>query len=261
MVTVLLLALQSGGIEWFPDDLLYRHPLADPRAPYAGSRLQVPIREKDHIKIENSLAGQRSMARLNLADGEAVEFAAEAAAISRFDINDSWDMDGVDYRFGFPIVYRRGAVAAKLHPWHVTSHLGDEYAEREERKRIAYARNEIAYGLSIDLDRAWRAYAEAGYAFLLGDPNEPWRWMAGVEYAHPALGPDRPLVYFAMNVTGFEEIDWEVMTTLQAGLWVRPNNSSRGFRFGVEYFRGHSALTQFYDDHDHYWSTGLWLHF
>lgn len=245
---------------WFPEDLLLRPGLADPRAPYSGSRLQVPIRKEDHLKIENVLSGHRSIFRLE-GKGEAFELQAEAAAFSRFDINESWDMDGVDYRFGFPFVYRNGDLALKLHPWHVTSHLGDEIEEREGRRRIKYARNELAAGLSVDLGSEWRLYGEAGWGFVVGDPNDPWRWQAGAEFFTPLAAPPAPELFAAVNLTSFKEIDWEVQFTLQAGIWIRPVRSPRGFRIGLEYFRGHSVLTQFFREHDHYWSAGVWMHF
>ena len=32
-------------------------------------------------------------------------------------------------------------------------------------------------------------------------------------------------------------------------------------RVGLEYYNGHSALTQFFQDRDHYLGFGFWLHF
>ncbi len=116
-------------------------------------------------------------------------------------------------------------------------------------------------GISWDATGSLRVYAEAGWGFIIGDPNDPWRWMAGVEYVDRLLGPDIPEIFLAANATSYKEIDWEVMFNVQAGLWVRPGATPRGFRAGIEYFRGHSPLTQFYRKHDHYWSAGVWVHF
>ena len=165
MILLLALLIQFGELEeqsihadpgvdwettWLPEGFLYSSYLADPRAPVSGVRLQLPIRKKDDPKIENVLANHMVLVRYAAGD-EAFELQVEAAAFSRFDISKSLDMDAVDYRFGFPLVYRKGRVAVKLHPWHVTSHLGDEFAEREGRKRIADARNEIAFGIAWDV--------------------------------------------------------------------------------------------------------------
>lgn len=153
-----------------------------------------------------------------------------------------------------------GDVAWKLQPWHITSHLGDEIIEREGLQRISYARNELALGVSVDLGGEARAYAEAGWGFSVGDPNDPWRAQVGAEFVVP-LG--RPAVGFfgAANLTAFQEIDWDVQFAAQAGLWIRPARWSRGLRVGVEYFRGHSPRTQFFLRHEHYGSFGVWMHF
>lgn len=244
---------------WFPEDLLFRPGLADPRAPFTGSRLQFPIRRRDHVKIENVISAHRTVFRVP-GEEDAFEFQAEAAAFSRFDVNENLDMDGVDYRFGFPFVYRRGELALKLHPWHITSHLGDEIIEREGLHRISYARNELALGVSLDLGGEGRTYAEVGWGFSVGDPNDPWRAQAGAEFFTP-LGTPSPHFFAAVNLTSSQEIDWDAQLTLQTGLWIRPARSPRGFRVGLEYYRGHSVLTQFFRRHEHYGSVGVWLHF
>src|SRR5690349_13563169 len=152
LVVALLVQTPEPRSEWFPEGLSYRHPLADPRAPVTGVRFQFPIDREDHFKIENRLATHLAIWRVGDPDLVSLEVQAEGGAFGRFDFNENWDMDGVDFRFGFPIVSRAGPIALKLHPWHMTSHLGDEFIEREGRKRFVYARNEIALGFSCDID-------------------------------------------------------------------------------------------------------------
>jgi hypothetical protein len=265
---MLLLVLQETPAEsktvseWFPEGLSYRHPFADPRVPVSGVRFQFPVDKEDNFKIENRLATHLAIWRKS-SYPLAVEIQAEGAAFGRFDFNENWDMDGVDFRFGFPIVSRAGPIALKLHPWHMTSHLGDEFIERTGRKRFVYARNELALGLSWDLaeDGESRVYMEAGYAFERGDVNEPLRFMAGIETASRHLGPDWPETFAALNLTSFEEQDWGIQFNLEAGVWLRPEKSQRGVRLSLGYFRGPSPLTQFLEDNEEYWSFGFSLPF
>jgi hypothetical protein len=260
VAVLLLLSALQAETEWLPGDLLYPHPLADPRGPFTGSRVQIPLREHRNLKIENAFGTCQSLVRVVDGD-EAFEIGGEGAAISRFDIRESLDMDGVDYRFGFPFVYRRGDLAFKLHPWHITSHLGDEFAEREGRLRISYGRNELAFGAAWHPSPGWRLYAEGGWGFSIDSANEPWRWMAGAERVDRLLGADAPEVYLAVNATSWQEVDWSVQVNLQAGLWLRSKGTPEGFRLGVEYFHGPTALTQFLPERDHYISVGVWIHF
>ena len=249
-------ASREARTEWFPEGFAYRHPLADSRAPVSGVRLQFPLEPEGDFKIENRLATHLAVWRQTTGESM-LEVQAEGGAFARFNFEENWDMDGVDFRFGFPLVARSGAFALKLHPSHVTSHLGDEYIERTGAKRITYARNEIALGLSWDLAERWRVAVEGGYALSYGEVNEPLRFMASAETVGRHFGRHFPETFAALNLTSFEEQDWGVQVSLEAGVWLRPEGSHRGVRLSVGYFTGPSPLTQFFDDYEEYWTLGL----
>lgn len=261
---LLLFLLQAAAEEtrtrWLPPDLLFPHPIADPRGPFTGSRAQLSFIDNRNSKLENAFGEEQSIWRAGRGE-EAFEIVAEGGVFARFDVDESLDMDAADFRFGFPLVYRGGPLALKLHPWHVTSHLGDEYIEREGALRIEYARNELAFGAAWHPTSTWRLYGEGGWGFSIGDPNDPWRAMAGTELVDRLLGESMPDVYLAANVTVWKETDWTPQLNLQAGLWLRPEASPNGVRVGVEYFRGPTAQTQFFTQRDHYLSVGVWIHF
>jgi hypothetical protein len=263
---LLLLLLQSPApqaevkSEWFPEGLIYRHPLADPRAPVSGVQFQFPIDKDDDMRIENRIATHLAVWRERDGDSE-FEVQAEGAAFGRFDFQQFWDMEAVDFRFGFPIIWRRDQFAFKLHPWHMTSHLGDEFIERTGRKRVNYSRNELTIGVSCDLDTECRVYGEVGYAIWRGDVNDYVRVMAGFETMGRHLGADWPDVFAAVNVTSFQEQDWGLQVNVEAGVWLRPQNSPRGVRLSLGYFRGPSALTQFLEENEEHWNFGVALPF
>ncbi|MGH7859044.1 MAG: DUF1207 domain-containing protein [Candidatus Binatia bacterium] len=245
---------------WFADLPLYRHPVADPRAPHSGVHTQFHLRREQDAKIETVLGNYLSIVRWP-GDDHAVEIGVEGAAFARFNAAESLDMDGVDFRFGWPFVYRRGPLAAKLHFWHITSHLGDEFIENTGRKRIRYARNELALGSSYDLTDDWRVYGEAGYGLWIGAPNQRWRAMWGLEGVADPLQDAFPHVFTAANFTSFESVDWDPQLNLQLGVWARPGNLPHGLRVGFEYFRGNAALTQFFRDREEFWGFGFWMLF
>lgn len=246
---------------WFPRDLLYPHPFADPRAPSLGSRYQIALKGGENDKIENTFGAEGSFYRVIRQDqGDAFEIAFDTGVFSRFDSHESLDMDALDFTVGFPLVYRTGRLAVKLHPWHLTSHLGDEHAEREMQTRIDYARNAVALGLAYDVGEAWRVYGESGYGFRIDDVNKRWRWMAGVEWVDGIFGPGNPAAYAGLNMTSFQEIDWSINYNLQTGIWIRPQTSHISVRIGLEYYHGHSALTQFFREREEFLSFGLWIH-
>src|SRR6188474_3516464 len=106
MILLLLLLVQDPAgtgetrSEWFPEGLIYRHPLADPRAPVSGVQLQFPVHAEDHFKIENRLGTQVAIWRKHNLD-TTFEIQAEGGVFARFDFDENWDMDGADFRFGF----------------------------------------------------------------------------------------------------------------------------------------------------------------
>lgn len=259
----MLLAMQEPAtapeVRWLPPDLLYRLYLADPRAPHSGSHIQFPIREEDDPKIENVLGNQWSLVRGGR-PGEEWEIQLELAAFGRFDASHALDLEGTDYRFGGLVAQQWDDVTAKVHLWHVTSHLGDEYHERTNVERISFARNEIAVGVSWDVDPKWRVYAEAGWGYHIGNPNEPWRVQGGVEFVEPLEGCERTDLFVAGNLTSHQETDWDPQANVAAGVQFGSERGA-GLRVGAEYFRGPTPQTQFFQENGHYWSLGFWFLF
>src|SRR5262245_61605733 len=49
--------------QFFPDTTIYRNYLADPLTPRSGSKVQMPIRKRDHVKWEGALGSQRTIWR------------------------------------------------------------------------------------------------------------------------------------------------------------------------------------------------------
>jgi hypothetical protein len=260
VLLALLLASAETETTWLPSDLLFPHPLADPRGPFTGSRVQVSLIEDRNTKLENAFGEEQSLVRVKGVE-DAFELVAEGGVFARFDVDENLDMDAADFRVGFPLVYRRGPLALKLHPWHITSHLGDEFIEREGATRLSYGRNELAFGAAWHATSSLRLHAEGGWGFAIDAINDPWRVMGGAEVVDRLLGADAPDVYLAANATAWKETDWTPQLNLQAGVWLRSMSTPRGLRFGAEYFRGQSAQTQFFRTRDHYVSVGFWIHF
>ena len=49
--------------------------------------------------------------------------------------------------------------------------------------------------------------------------------------------------------------------SLEPVLLFRERQAHTAVRVGLEYYNGHSALTQFFQERDHYLGFGFWLHF
>jgi hypothetical protein len=246
------------NLELLPDKHLYPPYLADPRMARTATRVQFPIKHDDNIKIENDLGGYRALARWTNPHDPREEgmLYVEAGVFTRFDIQEQWDMDAADYRFGFPFIYRLGNVAMKFEIYHVTSHLGDEYIGRENAHRDSYHLEEAAWGVSWDLTPAWRTYAEAGVGVYTGTATQSGRVQAGTEWIGPPV-VGRICPFAALDLQSRNEIDWDVNSAWMTGLMVKTKTGGNGLRVLGEYYRGHDQQTQFKSDREQYWSLGL----
>ncbi len=248
-------------VEFAPSGDLYRTYLADPRQSKSGTKVQFPVRgtSEDNIKIENVLGGHRSLVRWS--DGAhpdtEMELVIEAAVFSRFDIQEGWDMDAADYRFGFPFLYRHEDVILKFHLYHITSHLGDEYISREGRKRDSYHLDEMSVGMSYPYDQPWRVYGEVGISIYNGPETKSGRGQLGAEYIFEPIS-SRISPYVAVDLQTRNEIEWSWNASAMAGLMMTSKNGvGHGLRCFLEYYRGNDVQTQFKGDREHFLAVGF----
>ena len=90
-----------------------------------------------------------------------------------------------DYFVGVPISYRSGAVTTLLRPYHISTHLGDEFMltpEGKKTKRINLSYEGIDLILSYNIN-AFRIYGGGGY-LVHKEPSyiKPLKIQIGVEY-------------------------------------------------------------------------------
>lgn len=246
---------------WFPDTLIYRNYLADPVSPRSGSKLMIPVHADGRLKLENSIGSQRTIWRsADPTETCSIDIGGEGAVFSQFDLSTDWDLDAADYRFGFPVGFRAGRVSGKVHVWHLTSHMGDEYIERTGENRVEYHKNEVAVGVAYDVAPDARIYFDAGYGFLImHDEAKPWRFQAGAEWAGDVFWQGPPKTYLATDVKWRHDTGWRIDIALQAGIWLvqEESSSTAGLRVLLEYFRGMSSQTQFLDERVEYWALGF----
>lgn len=251
--------------EFAPENDLYRTYLAAPRQCKSGSKVQFPLRNagdgNSNVKIENVLGGHRPL--VGWTDGQhpdvEMQLQVEAAVFSRFDITEAWDMDAADYRFGFPFLYRTGDVILKVHPYHITSHLGDEYISRVGSDRKSYHLDELAIGVSFPAAASWRVYAEIGYGVYTGRETDPGRAQIGAEYMLASIS-QRIVPFLAIDLQTRNEIDWNWNATAMIGLMMIPKKglgTGHGLRGTLEYYRGNDSQAEFKEDREHYLAIGF----
>jgi hypothetical protein len=240
--------------EFLPSGVLYRPYLASPRQSRSSFKVHTSGSGNGKGRFETGIGVYRPLARWDAPDGsgDAVEFSIEAAVFARFDASEDWDMDAEDYRYGFPLAYRIDDVTLKFHLWHVSSHLGDEYAERTGRKRSKYRFEEVSIGLSWDATDYSRFYGEAGMRVSTMGPAGGKRVQFGYEWVDAAS--DSAVPYFAMDLEMRSEQEWHLNRTIAAGILIPVRKVSTAVRLGVEHYRGKDQQTQFLTEDESYLS-------
>lgn len=194
---------------------------------------------------------------------DGVQLDGEVGILAQFDRDNSTDNIGWDGFYGVYATWRVGEdVAMRVGAAHDSSHLGDEYIEANPGiTRINYTREEWLLGVSWQLAREWRTYAEYGWGYDLRNEQlmEEGRVQGGLEWeasSSPWGGRSHP--YAALDVDAFEEDDWEGNVTVQAGV-VLPTAAGWSLRFGLEYYDGRAPIGELFQTEERYASLGIWV--
>jgi hypothetical protein len=216
--------------------------------------------------LDVALGGRVSLLRYGT-DGPSrpmgAELQIEGAAFPRLNLDQNWDLDATDFRFGLPLVYGRERWEAKFSYYHLSSHMGDEFAVRNPGaidSRINFSRDALVAALAFYPLPAWRWYAETGWAFHYDGGSEPWEFQFGVDVAEP--GPTDFLGAPFVSVNGHlrEEHDFGGNVVLQAG-WLWRGNTTRTLRLGFHYFNGKTNQFEFFDQFEEQLGGGVWYDF
>ena len=155
---LLLAGSARADFQMFPPSILYPAYTADPRRPEFGLTIlgfpdpQIP--DSGDRRVGLKLGGRFGLVRLGGWQAD-----IEAGFTGQFDIEHSLDNIGWDGTYGFLLstAFENG-IGVQLGTKHISSHVGDEYAERTGRRRIGYTREELVAGAAWSFDDRWRTY-------------------------------------------------------------------------------------------------------
>lgn len=247
-----------------PDGLIYHSYWSGVHEPRLGGVLQ-HISGGDSF-IDGTVGGRAGILRYGSTNAilpQGWQLDIEAASILRLTLDRVRDFESADYRVGIPLTYGINNWQFKLEVYHLSSHLGDEYAIANPGSladRINYVRDEVVLGTSYYPAPVCRLYSEVGYAFNTDGGSEPWEIQFGTELSQPGPTGPRGTPFFAINGHLREDVDFGGDVSTQLG-WLWRGNSGQVFRTGFHYFNGKSSQYQFFDNHEQQFGAGLWFDF
>ena len=164
-------AQRRSDVELLTGGELVPAPLADPAAPrFAVFQTWSERASLPTLVATASFGGEVGVLRWTRADGRILELSATGGMSAAFDMGArSNDLMSEDYLVGFPVSMRAGRAAIRVTPLHVSSHLGDEFAEHADRPRTHVTWEALDLLLALDIPGG-RLYA-GGVARAAGEPG------------------------------------------------------------------------------------------
>lgn len=253
---------------WFwqviPEGLIYRSYWAGVHEPRLGVQL-IRMNNGDSF-WDPTLGGRVGLLRYgdnNPFHPQGWQVDVEAAALPRLTLDDIRDLETVDFRGGVPITYGVDNWQFKFGYYHLSSHLGDEYALSHPGSladRINYVRDSLVLGASVFPIEIMRLYGELGYAFNATGGAEPWEIQFGTELSKPGPTGNRGTPFLALNGHLRQEQDYGGDFTAEAG-WLWRGNVGQTMRIGAYYFNGMSSQYETFDKFEEQVGVGMWYDF
>lgn len=248
---------------FFPPEQLYPAYIANPlRSTFSAQAMffdKTSIKNTSTRRFDLKVGGRLGLLRSSSPLRE-WQINLEGGFHGQFDADHSQDNIGWDgiYALSFD-VRTSDAFSYRIGVHHISSHIGDELAERTGLKRINYTRQETRIGGLWNISRHWQSYTEIGWGHDLRNESKqrPWRAEIGIQYEHSRYFISQHGLYAGLDLSSYEENDWDINTTLQIGVVTKVEE--RSWRFGIEYYNGRSQIGEFFQDSESYIGLGLWI--
>ena len=261
--------------EWLPRDDIFRPILADPKQPqFFASYQTVRFRQASQTINAGSVGfgetfGLWGRRQENGCDG--VQVGLLAGVFSQFNLDaPSSDLLNSDFVVGIPVTLRSGPFSARVRLYHQSSHVGDEFLLRNPGfNRLNLSFEEVDAILSYEYGWA-RIYGGGGYLV----DRQPALARGKLQWGTELRGPSRPMPFLGERLgdvryvpvlgadfKSFEQMGWNVNTSVMGGLeWCSPK-ARRRFRVLANYYHGFNPYGQFFNQKIQSFGIGLYLAF
>lgn len=262
---------------WFPQmTVLFQPLIADPRQPmyYVAYRWGDEVVGKEAIAValgdDFPIFRWRNVFRWN---GD-LQIDIEAGVWAVFNFHhvdhsrgDMCELFNTDYLLGFPLTYAVDRWSFRLRPYHISSHLGDEFLcnhPKAVRDRCNPSFEAIDFYSSYQLNRHVRLYAGPGVVFhsddsfhlkpfYVGYGTEIRVWGRKLNY-HRLYGTP----FLAIFVDNWQQHHWEFDFNGKAGYELsKLQGVGRKMRIYVAYHHGFSWEGQFFNVRTQYGEAGF----
>ncbi len=245
-----------------PSGIIYQSYLADPKESRLGT--QFFSEDGDRNLWDSTLGGHVGLIRLGTVDAmwpQGWQLDLEGSGQVRLATQEDRNLESSDFRVGVPLTFGYGHHRLKFGYYHLSSHLGDEFIERNPGlDRVNFVRDVLILGYAYYLTDNIRLYGETGWAFY-SDVSQPWEFRFGAEYAPARPTGLRGAPFAAIHTNLRQELDFSGYFVVQAGWAWRGDRTSHLFRTGLHYHNGASSQYEFYNQFEQQIGAGVWYDF
>ena len=249
---------------FLPKTQIFRALIADPKEPrYSASFLKYDM-DTQHGRAFNNLGSvsageQMGFFRWNGKGGNVWQWGIDTSIITQFELDaPSLGKANIDFIFGLPLSWRNGDWSSRFRLYHLSSHMGDEYMEREGVDRIEHTYEGVEFLISKDF-KNHRAYFGTEYNYAI-EPSSIKKHMmqGGYEYYNGDTILLGGYPFVGINFDAYERNEYNLDTSLKAGIEFanKPHQESY-FRIMLEAFTGYSPQGQFYTQKADYIGFGF----
>jgi len=238
----------------------FRSLVADPRELQLALRSILPVSHK--LFGEVAAGAYFSLFTAKLGPDAMFQWSMGGGIWSRFDlISTEKDLQVTDYNASMPLDFQYGRWATRILPYHMSSHLGDDYIKRTGILGEKYSFDALKLLQAFEPTPQWRLYA--GYQYTI-------RWehaslgrsmlQSGLEWTSRPWASGRVETFWANDLQNWERVGWNPMVHTQLGMHFRRDaEAAQKLSLYVEYAAGHREHGQFYNQKESHWGLGLKL--
>jgi hypothetical protein len=235
------------------------HPLlADPRELQMALRLTTPV---SHQNLGDIAVGDYfGLYRWVLPWQDSyVQWSIGGGVFSRFDlVAVEKTSEVLDYSANMPIDVRVGKWTTRLMPYHISSHLGDDYIKLTGILPEKYSFDSYKQLFAYEPCPALRLYT--GYNYIIRNDFVylgHYAVQAGTEWTSPWWAGRHIQLFWANDFQSWERVAWNPEFTTQLGFRVaRDPQDKQAVAIFTEYGAGHMAYGQLFQKEESHWVLG-----
>ena len=231
---------QDSGKDNFPNaQEIFRPPMADQTEPedrvrHGGSEIDFGLALPLQVYTSESASSSWQVGFLG---GIVAGFASSQTILQ---------LKAADFHAGIPVAYRKGKWSTRVQFYHVSSHLGADYAGSVTLPPFHYSREVLQGLVSYDFSKHFRIYGGPRLLVRTFPHVGRWTFQAGSEWFPETLASPRLHFYLADDFQTRQEVTWQTNVSIEPGIQFTTPKGEPIARAEAWFYSGQEPFGQLY---------------